>query len=41
MDVFRLRNELIEDYSSYIKSFIKINDERIRKAVSGALNDQK
>jgi hypothetical protein len=27
MNVFNLRNQLIEDYSSYIDSFIQIRDE--------------
>ena len=39
MDVFRLRNELIEDYESYIKSFININDDRIREAVDKELTE--
>lgn len=33
MDVFKLRNRLIDDYSSYISSFITIRDERIRQMV--------
>ena len=28
MDVFQLRNRLVEDYSSYIRSFIQIRDEK-------------
>lgn len=31
MDVFELRNRLVEDYASYTRSFIKIADERIRE----------
>ncbi len=42
MDVFELRNHLVKDYASYVRSFIKIRDERIgetveRKLVQGAL----
>ncbi len=33
MDVFALRNRLVEDYSSYIQSFIRIRDERINDLV--------
>jgi len=33
MDVFKLRNDLVEYYSEYIKSFINIQDERIYKFV--------
>ena len=29
MDVFKLRNELIQDYERYVNSFINIRDERI------------
>ena len=29
MDVFRLREKLVEDYASFISSFIEIRDERI------------
>src|SRR5262249_26389719 len=29
MDVFALRNQLVEDYSAYVRSFIRIRDERI------------
>ena len=33
MDVFRLRNQLIDDYASFISSFIEIRDPRIREQV--------
>ena len=33
MDVFNLRNALIEDYATYIKSFIRIQDEPISRKV--------
>ena len=34
MNVFELRERLINDYSSYIRSFIRIRDERIEGLVS-------
>ena len=34
MDVFNLRNTVIGDYSAYVRSFLTINDERIRRLVS-------
>lgn len=37
MDVFALRTELIRDYSSYIKSFIQIQDPRIKEHVEQSL----
>lgn len=37
MQVFRLRDRLIEDYSHYVSSFIHIRDERIRRKVDEAL----
>lgn len=37
MDVFRLRGQLVEDYSDYIHSFIRIRDERIRNEVESSL----
>ncbi len=36
MDVFELRNHLIDEYQTYITSFIQIKDERIREFI----NDQ-
>lgn len=33
MDVFKLRNQLIDDYSSYVLSFLQIQDQRIREYV--------
>ena len=33
MDVFSLRSRLTEDYSSYVQSFIRIRDSRIRDYV--------
>lgn len=39
MDVFDLRNRLIEDYARYTRSFIKIADPRVKAKVDGALDD--
>lgn len=33
MDVFQLRNRLVEDYYSYISGFIRIRDEKIERLV--------
>jgi len=37
MDVFDLRQRLVDDYQSYTRSFIKIRDPRIREHVDHAL----
>ena len=37
MDVFGLRTRLVDDYSSYIQSFIQIRDDRIRHLVDSEL----
>lgn len=39
MDAFALRNQLVTDYSSYIKSFIAIRDERIQTRVDDELRN--
>ncbi|MCX6354171.1 MAG: DEAD/DEAH box helicase [Candidatus Aureabacteria bacterium] len=39
MDVFDLRNRLVEDYARYTRSFIKIADPRISSKVDGALDE--
>ena len=39
MDVFELRNNLVSDYESYIRSFISIQDERIREKVEKELGE--
>ena len=39
MDVFRLRNRLVEDYGSYVGSFIRIKDARIEDKVRQSLDD--
>lgn len=31
MDVFSLRNNVVGDYGTYVRSFLTINDERIRR----------
>ena len=33
MDVFNLRNDVIGDYGAYVRSFLTIKDERIRRLV--------
>ena len=38
MNVFELRSQLIQDYSSYIASFLNIRDPRIRDYVNEKLN---
>ena len=39
MNVFKLRNDLVSEYSSYISSFITINDDRIRDYVEQELDE--
>jgi ATP-dependent helicase YprA (DUF1998 family)/very-short-patch-repair endonuclease len=39
MDVFHLRNRLVEDYARYTRSFIKISNPRINAKVDAALNE--
>ena len=39
MDVFALRNRLVDDYASYIESFITIRDDRIRQYVDDELRN--
>ncbi len=39
MDVFQLRNQLIKDYESYIRSFIRIKDKRIDDIVEKELSE--
>ena len=38
MDVFALRNQLVDDYAAYIESFINISDGRIREHVAAELH---
>ena len=39
MNIFDFRDRLIQDYSQYVKSFIKIRDTRISEYVEKELND--
>jgi hypothetical protein len=39
MNVFEFRNQLIKDYSAYIRSFIKIHDQTIESKVKQELDD--
>jgi len=39
MDVFALRERLVEEFGSYVRSFIQIADERIRELVDSALRE--
>lgn len=39
MDVFKLREWLISDYSRFITSFIQIKDARIKELVDRKLQD--
>ncbi len=39
MDVFHLRDQLVEDYREYVESFIQIKDERIRGTVEEAIEN--
>ena len=39
MDVFNLRDELINDYKKYVTSYLKISDERIRVTVNNAVEN--
>ncbi len=38
MNIFRFRDSLINDYASYVRSFIHIQDERLRQHVEDNLN---
>ena len=39
MDVFELHSDLITDYASYTRSFIRISDRRIYEAVDREISD--
>ncbi len=39
MDVFRLRHRLVDDYGSYVSSFIRIKDDRIEEEVRNSLGE--
>jgi hypothetical protein len=38
MDAFRLREEIIDQYKTYVTSFINIRDKRIEAEVSSTVN---
>ena len=38
MDAFEIRRQLINDYSTYVRSFIKIRDHQIDRRVQEELN---
>lgn len=40
MNIFNLHNQVIQDYRSYIESFIEIRDERIRDEVQRRLHEK-
>ena len=40
MDVFRLRTTVIHDYAEYVRSFVRIREEHLRKFVEQSLTDQ-
>jgi len=39
MNVFELRNRLIADYGRYVRSFIRIQDDKIRERVDNELGE--
>jgi len=39
LNVFELRNRIIDDYSKYVRSFIHIKDDRIRSLIERELDD--
>ena len=39
MDVFNLRNDVIGDYGAYVRSFLTIKDERIRRLVQEEMDE--
>lgn len=39
MDVFALRESLIRGYENYVRSFINLRDDRIRKRIDAAIRD--
>ncbi len=41
MDIFRIQKEIINQYSSYISSFININDDQIRNTITKELSSGK
>jgi len=39
MDVFGLRDRVVDDYRGYVQSFLRIADERIAEFVTGRLDE--
>ena len=39
MDVFQLRRRLVDDYGSYVSSFIRIKDDRVGEEVRSSLGE--
>ena len=39
VDVFALRNDLIDDYARYIQGFIRVRDERIRETIDQEIGE--
>jgi ATP-dependent helicase YprA (DUF1998 family) len=39
MDVFKLNQQIVDDYSNYIQSFIRIKDDKIRQMVAEAMQN--
>jgi hypothetical protein len=39
LDVFQLRQRLVDDYGSYVSSFIQIKDERVQEEVYSSLGE--
>lgn len=40
MDVFRLRDSVIDDYAEYVSSFVVIREQRFREFIDQSLTDQ-
>ncbi len=40
MDVFRLRDNVVHDYAEYVRSFVKIREEKLSQFVARSLTDQ-
>ena len=40
MDVFNLRDSVVHDYAEYVRSFVRIRDEDLKKYVATSLTDQ-
>ncbi|MEW4565781.1 DEAD/DEAH box helicase [Bremerella sp. JC770] len=40
MDVFKLRDDVIHNYADYVRSFVRIREQRLREFVETSLTDQ-